>query len=117
MSSRTTKTLAIASVFFLFSSIAKGENDTQNSSILNWDYQSQKSFLITSISMAVAIASQARPDIAECIGKWYTNKQDVREMRYRELLSTIEEYPAHNPTAVVLWVIQNKCGTYKTANS
>ena len=91
---------------------ASGDGATGHD-LLEANHEAQTSFLQISMSMAVVVASQTRPDIAECIGRWYPADASIRKERHIEMLDNVKKNPSHNPTVIVLATIQKHCGTFK----
>lgn len=100
-----------------FSSEARDVKGDTGHEILEWSPKSQRSFLATSMNMAGAIATQARPDIAKCIGEWYPADADIREKRHMEMIETMKKFPEYHPSAIVLFTVQEACGEFKDAKS
>lgn len=99
-----------------FASANDGEN-FDGHTFLKWDYVSQKSYMQTGISMAGAIAERVRPDILQCLLKWFPDNAEIQEQRFQEMLGYVREHPQFSPTAIVLSTIQKHCGKFKDAKS
>ncbi|WP_108887197.1 hypothetical protein [Pseudoprimorskyibacter insulae] len=77
---------------------------------LVWDEPSQNSFLFSSVGMAAAIASQTKPELAQCLNDWYFG--DKTNTRNGEILDFMGQYGGYHPTTVILAVVENACGEF-----
>ena len=78
--------------------------------VLKWDRDSQAFYFKTSVTMAGVIASQNNRDQAQCVDQWYGGQSERRDEAIRDAMRT---YPTYHPQAVILWVLQEACTSFK----
>lgn len=59
--------------------------------------------------MASAIASQTDKSIQKCLDDWYVSNSDERNEQILKVIAENAEFP---PTAVLVAIIEKKCGSY-----
>ncbi|MEM8651530.1 MAG: hypothetical protein AAGF54_13435 [Pseudomonadota bacterium] len=62
--------------------------------------------------MATTIASQTRPEIAQCLNDWYYANADLAEQRNSEIVEVMPQYSNYHPSTVVLAYIEGVCGKF-----
>lgn len=80
---------------------------------LKWKRESQDSLIQISITMTGIVATQGRKDISRCIDDWYTNDKAIQQQRHGYILDIIKENPSYHPQAVILAVLQKRCGSFE----
>lgn len=83
---------------------------TTTADFLKWNPNQQESFLQIAISMTGVIASQSKPDIAQCLDQWYFVDDETRRQRNQEILDMMPEFDTFAPTVVVLAIVNDVCG-------
>lgn len=93
-------------------SYAEERAETTVSEFLTWERTKQDSFFAVSILTAGVIATQIRPDFADCIGNWYSQNEDRQSVRHSQMLKLMEEFPDYIPSGIVIAVLQKECGDF-----
>ncbi len=103
-----------ASFFAIFamSCLPSHAEETTVREFLTWERQAQDSFFTTSILTAAVIATQIRPNFAECIGNWYSLTDEGNAKRHQEMLNVMGKYPDLIPSGIVIAVLQKECGNF-----
>ena len=83
---------------------------TTTADFLTWEPKAQESFLQISILMIGTIASQLRPDAAQCVNDWYLKSAELQRQRHDEIIELMPEYQDFAPSAVILGVVEAACG-------
>lgn len=98
------KSIATATVLTVsFAGAAVAEEKFDGSKFLSWTTAQQEGYVTTSLAMAAAIV----PSQASCINAW---NGKAKSEGYKELVSTMQQYSKHHPTAVVLALVERDCG-------
>jgi len=108
----TLRTIQLSSLI-VGSSIFPANAGTTTADFLKWERQSQESFLQNSISMVGVVASQASPQIAECLNGWYFQSSALAKERHAQILDVMPQYAEYDPQAVILAVLEGACGKFK----
>ena len=83
------------------------------SDVLEWEADEQDYYFETSIAMAGVIASQNDTIKAGCIDEWYFGEATPESERRELILQAMTRFPDHHPAAVLLAVINRKCGSMR----
>ena len=75
--------------------------------------EAQKNFIEISLTMAGAVATQVKPEIARCLDDWFFKDAAKKPQRIEHILATMRQYPGYHPSGVLLGVIQQACGSFK----
>lgn len=86
----------------------------KSSDVLAWPKESQDSYMRTSLAMLGIIASQITNNVAECVDDWYFKDRSTQRQRHETILSVMRRHPDYHPQAVILAVIQKRCGKLKS---
>lgn len=78
--------------------------------LLAWEPESQAFYFRTSVTMAGVIASQNNREQARCVDRWH-EEQNARG--FEALLSAMRTHSTYHPQAVVLWLLQHECGSFR----
>lgn len=92
------------------SACAETDEKFTSGHILKWEKDAQNNYFSISIGMAGAIAAQNKPEIARCIDNWYFNPDSNRIENNSYIRSIFGKYPNDHPSALMLAIIQKKCG-------
>lgn len=105
---------AAASIFAIIAitCIPSYAKETTIREFLTWERPAQDSFFAISILTAAAIATQIRPDFADCISGWYAPSNEGNAKRNTEMLGIMEKYPDLIPSGIVVAVLQKECGNF-----
>ncbi|SFO40785.1 hypothetical protein SAMN04488056_105249 [Cohaesibacter marisflavi] len=79
---------------------------------LTYDYASQEYFIKLTINTATVIATQIRPDMAQCIASWYGDTPAETKKKDAEILATMKRLPETYPSAVLIAILQKHCGKF-----
>jgi hypothetical protein len=105
------KALALASLSTIVCTQAGIADDGfKSSKFLTYPEESQRGYITSSAMMAGMIATQNQPGQAKCVDEWATTKFDAS---FRTVVGTMKLFPDHHPTAVILAVLQQACGSFK----
>lgn len=63
--------------------------------------------------MAGMMASQTRPNAAECIDKWYLGAPSLQSERNDFVKSKIAKNAEFHPAAVIVVILRDVCGPFK----
>lgn len=80
---------------------------------LTWPRASQDAFLQNSITMTGIVATQSHGNIADCIDRWYSADRSAHAAIHESIVETIRKNQDYHPQAVLLAVIQRRCGSFK----
>ena len=87
---------------------------TTTADFLKWERKAQDNFFQVSFSMAGFIAADIQPKVARCLNEWYYASADLQKKRHDEIIEVMPQYKNLEPTAVVLGVVHEICGTFKS---
>ncbi|MEP2943003.1 MAG: hypothetical protein ABJO72_04310, partial [Hyphomicrobiales bacterium] len=96
----------------LFSSSANAVGLDTSSEFLKWERGQKDYFLQVSVVTAITIATQVRKALGSCISDWYSSDAAIIKQRHDEVLGVMKRLPEHHPSAIVLAVLQKKCGKF-----
>ena len=105
------KTLAIASLSTIVCTQAGlAEEAFKSSKFLTYPADSQKSYIATSVLMAVAIAGDNNPEQNRCLKRWLTENDGIG---FPTVKAAMDRFPEHHPTGVIVAVLEKECGPFK----
>ena len=113
MALRAARTCAVALLLLTFPVWSVYANAFRSAQVLEWSERSQDFYFETSIMMAGIVASQNEGGHAECINDWYFGGEANRSQVHASILNALRKFPNYHPGAVVLAVIQKKCGALR----
>ena len=102
----------MATTFVIYPQIALSDNFT-SAKVLDWSRQNQSFYFQASVTMAGFVASQNDKAQSRCIDDWYFESDGIREQRNGEILNVMGRYPDHHPSAIILAIVQKRCGSLK----
>lgn len=106
-------TIVFATLFaFLMPQLAMAASFT-GSQFLTWPRKSQDAFLQNSITMTGIVATQSQPEIADCIDDWYGTDRKAHAPIHDSIIETIGDNRDYHPQAVLLAIIQKRCGSFE----
>lgn len=85
---------------------------TTTEDFLKWEKSAQEAYIQTAVSMATAIASQMKPEIARCLNEWYYLDARTQSERHALVLKIMNNFRSHHPTTVVLAIVEDQCGGF-----
>jgi hypothetical protein len=107
------KTLAIASLCAIVctqAGIAVADDKFKSAKFLTWSHEGQKSYIITSVTMAIVIAGDNSPEQEKCIKRWSADNDGAG---YPTVKAAMGRFPEHHPTGVIVAVLEKACGSFK----
>ncbi len=72
-----------------------------------WQRSAIQSYFDANIGMAALIAGQSNKAQGKCIDDWFFS--DI-ESATNEVIAVMKRFPDHHPRAIILAVIEKKCG-------
>ncbi|NOR61926.1 MAG: hypothetical protein GQ535_05440 [Rhodobacteraceae bacterium] len=82
----------------------------RSDSFLEWPEESRSFYIRTSIGMAGFIASENSTEHADCLEHWYFDDEQASEVY---IYGIMEQYPEVHPRAIIVAILQNKCGPFQ----
>jgi hypothetical protein len=105
------KALAIASLCTIVCAQAHSADDKfKSAEFLTWSDAERKSYIATSVLMAVVIAGGNSPEQENCIKRWSADNDGAG---YPTVKAAMVRFPEHHPTGVVVAVLEKACGSFK----
>lgn len=106
--------ISIITLILLGSSSISFSDEKENSALplSEWSEEGQKSYIRTSFIMAGVIASQTDKNLERCIADWYAKTDELARQREEQVLDLLKQNPEHMPAAIILAIIEKKCGGY-----
>lgn len=83
---------------------------------LAWERKVQDGFIEISISMLGTIATQVKPDMADCIDDWYFREPSKKVEKHSEILNVMQDFQEFDPTAFLLGYAESLCGKINGSN-
>ncbi|PHQ70782.1 MAG: hypothetical protein COB93_04635 [Sneathiella sp.] len=96
----------------VFCTPAYADGKVRTKEFLEFEYSSQDYFIKVTINAATVIATQIRRDLALCIADWYTDDPKTVKQRNGEILKIMKGVPESYPSAVLIAILQKKCGKF-----
>jgi hypothetical protein len=111
MLNRKARAIAILSTIVCVAAADAGAQETfKSATFLEWEGESQKSYIGTSVTMAGVIAAQNMPSQAKCIDNWAAQQHAAG---YGSVIEAMKRFPDHHPATVILAVMDKACGSFK----
>jgi len=111
MLSRITLVIASACTIVCSLSTASAADDKfRSAEFLKWSDAERKSYIATSVLMAVVIAGDNNPEQNKCIKRWLADNDGAG---FPTVKAAMARFPEHHPTGVVVAVLEKACGSFK----
>lgn len=91
---------------------AHARQNVKTKEFLTLDSASRDYFIRLTINTATVIATQIKRDMALCIADWYGSTPMAIQSRNTEILNIMENIPDSYPSAVLIAILQKKCGKF-----
>jgi len=114
MLTRTRSSLAICTAIFLaaFPQIPAYAAPPKSSEFLTYSEGQRAWWLAGAVEATSHAIYQIDPKKGDCIADWYF-KGDGEKQRQKEIEDTMQKYPDHAPSSVLLALVQKSCGKIK----
>lgn len=99
---------ALISLSFPQVSVAQDDTIFKSSEVLNWNPETQRFYLETSIRMVGIVASRNSPEQSQCFENWY---KESPQIRHQAILGTMREYSDYHPQGIILAYMEKQCGS------